>query len=32
MKPEHLKALMKMGAGVGRVLEITNRLTPNSKN
>jgi DNA-binding transcriptional regulator GbsR (MarR family) len=32
MKPEHLKALMKMGAGVGRVLEITNRLTPKAKN
>jgi DNA-binding transcriptional regulator GbsR (MarR family) len=28
MKPEHLKALMKMGAGVGRVLEMTNRLKP----
>lgn len=28
MKPEHLKALMKMGAGVGRVLELTDRLRP----
>lgn len=28
MKPEQLKALMKMGSGVGRVLEITNRLMP----
>lgn len=31
MRPEHLKALMKMGAGVGRVLEMTQRLTPGSK-
>lgn len=28
MKPEHLKALMKMGSGVGRVLELTDRLRP----
>lgn len=32
MKPEHLKALMKMGAGVGRVLEMTNRLMPGKAN
>ncbi len=28
MKPDHLKALMKMGSGVGRVLEMTSRLMP----
>lgn len=28
MKPEHLQALMKMGAGVGRVLEMTSKLKP----
>ena len=28
MKPEHLKALMKMGSGVGRVLEMSSRLIP----
>ncbi|EAR10610.1 GbsR/MarR family transcriptional regulator [Reinekea blandensis] len=31
MKPDHLKALMKMGAGVGRVLEMTSRLKPGKK-
>jgi len=31
MKPEHLKALMKMGSGVGKVLELTSRLKPGKK-
>ena len=28
MKPEHLKALMKLGSGVGKVLEITGKVLP----
>ncbi len=28
MKQEHLRALMKMGSGVGRVLELRDKLTP----
>ncbi|GGX43386.1 GbsR/MarR family transcriptional regulator [Saccharospirillum salsuginis] len=31
MKPEHLQALMKLGSGVGKVLEFTDRMRPKGK-
>jgi len=31
MKPEHLQALMRLGSGVGKVLEMTDRLRPKTK-
>ncbi|WP_428242671.1 GbsR/MarR family transcriptional regulator [Gynuella sp.] len=31
MKPEHLRALMKLGAGVGKVLELGDRMLPKKK-
>ncbi len=31
MKPEHLQALMKLGSGVGKVLEFTDRVRPGAK-
>jgi DNA-binding transcriptional regulator GbsR (MarR family) len=27
MKPEHLQALMKLGSGVGRILDLAGKLT-----
>lgn len=31
MKPEHLRALMKMGSGVGKVLELSEKFKPSKK-
>lgn len=31
MQPEHLQALMRLGAGVGRVLEFTGRIRPGGR-
>ena len=31
MKPEHIQALMKLGSGVGKVLELTDRILPKKK-
>ncbi|AJQ93445.1 GbsR/MarR family transcriptional regulator [Gynuella sunshinyii] len=31
MKPEHLRALMKLGSGVGKVLELGDRMLPKKK-
>lgn len=31
MKPEHLKALMKLGSGVGKVLDLTDRMRPKNR-